>query len=117
MVVVCRPRETGDTRILAPDTLGYAEAYQRILTTARKRVLGEAGTEAIGGATVLVVTTPEVDSLAAARVLTRLLADDQIAFRIAPVNGYRSLNEVLASDVEGRIEVCCFFWCLRSYIP
>ncbi|WFC98739.1 DNA replication initiation factor cdc45 [Malassezia yamatoensis] len=118
MVVVCRPRETGDTRMLAPDTLGYAEAYQRILSIARKRVLGEAGTEAIGGAAVLVVTTPEVDSLAAARVLTRLLADDQIAFRIAPVNGYRSLHEVLSSDVEGRTELhTLIFLNLGSLMP
>ena len=108
MVIVSRPRETGDPRVRTPGSIEYAEAYHQIVHNARRRVLGEEGSGVVGGAAVLILTTPEADSLAAARILTRLLADDQIAFRIAPVNGYRSLREVLTADVEGRIEVSSF---------
>lgn len=105
MVLVCRPRETGDGRARPAGNIEYAHAYRHILRDARRRVLGDSSTEAPGGAAVLVLTAPQVDSLAAARIFTRLLADDEISFRIAPVNGYRSLQQVLAEDVKDHLEV------------
>lgn len=105
MVIVGRPRETGDGRVRGADEMEYADAYRGIMRVARKRVLGQGDTAAPGGATVLVLTTPHVDSLAATRIFTRLLADDEVAFRVAPVNGYRALQQVLADDVEAHLEL------------
>ena len=71
-MIVHWPRETGDdARMGVRESLDYAQAYKHICSMARRRVLGgsndpDSGTPpAIGGATVLIVTTPHVDSLAA----------------------------------------------------
>lgn len=54
---------------------------------------------------MLILATPDVDSLAATRIFTQLLANDEIAFRVSPVNGYRALQQVLAQDVHDHVEV------------
>ncbi|PKI85569.1 DNA replication initiation factor cdc45 [Malassezia vespertilionis] len=106
MVIVNRPRETGDTYSHPLGGIGFVDAYRSICRSARKRVLGtDTDTFAPGGTAVLILATPAVDSLASVRIFTRLLAEDEIAFRVAPVNGYRSLQQVLAEDVEGHKEL------------
>ena len=67
---------------------------------------------------MLILATPHVDSLAALRILTQLLAQDEVPFRIAPVNGYRSLQHVLAQDVHDHLELhTLIFINLGSLLP
>ncbi|WFD29112.1 DNA replication initiation factor cdc45 [Malassezia sp. CBS 17886] len=106
MVVIHRPRETGDEpRPRAEGSLDYAAAYRQLCRAARCPALGAGPSSVRGGAAVLLLATPSVDSLAATRQFTRLLAEDEIAFRVAPVNGYRALQKVLAEDVHGHAEL------------
>lgn len=108
-MIVYRPRETGDdARAPGRNRSDYVQAYKRICQSARQRVLGDDSSDtpaAPGGATVLILATPDVDSLAATRIFTQLLANDEIAFRVSPVNGYRALQQVLAQDVHDHVEV------------
>ena len=111
-MIVHWPRETGDdARLGVRESLDYAQAYKHICSMTRRRVLGggndpDTGTPpAIGGATVLIVTTPHVDSLAATRILTQLLVHDEVPFRLVPVNGYRALRRILAQDVHEHHEL------------
>ena len=109
MVIVQRPHETGEgERARAPGTFAFADAYRRICRVARQRSLGGSSTaspQAPGGAAVLIVATPEVDSLAATRILTQLLANDEIPYRVAPANGYRCLQQILLEDVHDHLEL------------
>lgn len=125
-MIVHWPRETGDNAIVpARDRLDYAGAYKHICSNSRRRVLGENASSdtpavptALGGAAVLILATPHVDSLAALRILTQLLAQDEVPFRIAPVNGYRSLQHVLAQDVHDHLELhTLIFINLGSLLP
>ncbi|CCU98427.1 unnamed protein product [Malassezia sympodialis ATCC 42132] len=101
--------------------LDYAQAYKKICQSARQRVLGDDSLDtpaAPGGATVLILVTPDVDSLAATRIFTQLLANDEIPFRVSPVNGYRALQRVLAQDVYDHIELhTLVFINLGSLLP
>lgn len=122
-MIVYRPRETGDEVLpVARDRKDYAYAYKEICRSARRRVLrDEAASDtpaALGGAAVLLLVTPHVDSLAATRILTQLLAQDEIAFRVAPVNGYRALQQILAQDVHDHVELhTLIFVNLGSLLP
>lgn len=125
-MIVHWPRETGeDAQSAIRDRLDYASAYRHISSVARRRVLSgsdvhdtHAAPTALGGAAVLILATPHVDSLAALRILTQLLANDEIAFRVAPVNGYRALQHILAQDVHGHIELhTLVFLNLGSLLP
>ncbi|WFD25768.1 DNA replication initiation factor cdc45 [Malassezia nana] len=108
-MIVYRPRETGDDApIPGRGRSDYAQAYKRICQSARQQVLGDNSSDtpvAPGGATVLILVTPDVDSLAATRIFTQLLANDEIPFRVSPVNGYHALQQVLAQDVYDHIEL------------
>ena len=105
-MIVYRPRETGeDARARPPGSFEYADVYREICRAARRRVLGSDEDAAPGGAEGLLLVTPHVDSLAATRIFTRLLVDDEISYRIVPVNGYRALQRVLAEDIQGHLEV------------
>ncbi|KAJ1023631.1 hypothetical protein NDA18_004618 [Ustilago nuda] len=67
----------------------YASAYSRIRSAART-----AGT---GVSSVLVLSSPDVDSVCATRILTWLFLQDDIPHRIVPVEGYRSLLNTLST--------------------
>ncbi|SAM85275.1 probable TSD2 protein, required for DNA replication [Ustilago bromivora] len=67
----------------------YASAYSRIRSAART-----AGT---GVSSVLILSSPDVDSVCATRILTWLFLQDDIPHRIVPVEGYRSLLNTLST--------------------
>lgn len=67
----------------------YASAYTRIRSAARA-----AGT---GVSSVLILASPDVDSVCATRILTGLFLQDDIPHRIVPVEGYRSLLDTLST--------------------
>lgn len=109
MVIVQRPRETGDgAHARAIGVHDYADAYSRICRAARLRTLGRGDEESPsvpGGAAVLLAVAPDVDALAATRILTQLLAGDEVPYRVSPVNGYRCLQQVLEEDVHGHLQL------------
>lgn len=109
MVIVQRPRETGDdARAGARGAPDYAAAYRGICRAARQRTLARDDAEAPaapGGAAVILAVAPDVDALAATRILTALLAADEVPYRVTPVNGYRCLQRVLEEDVHEHLEL------------
>lgn len=95
MVVVACPSSSLVDVHIDPDRIpssskhDYASAYARIRSAARN-----AGT---GVSSVLILSSPDVDSVCATRILTSLLLQDDIPHRIVPVEGYRSLLNTLAA--------------------
>lgn len=95
MVVVACPNSSLVEVHIDPDRIpssskhDYASAYARIRSAARA-----AGP---GVSSVLILSSPDVDAVCATRILTSLLLQDDIAHRIVPVEGYRSLLSTLAT--------------------
>lgn len=56
-------------------------------------------------ASVVLLVSPEVDALCAARMLASLFKQDDVPYRIIPVSGYPGLEEVRDELVQ-RDEVC-----------
>ena len=95
MVVVACPNSSLVDVHIDPDRIpssskhDYASAYARIRSAARA-----AGP---GVSSVLVLSSPDVDSVCATRILTSLFLQDDIPHRIVPVEGYRSLLNALST--------------------
>ncbi|TKY88433.1 hypothetical protein EX895_002785 [Sporisorium graminicola] len=95
MVVVACPNSSLVDVHIDPDRIpstskhDYASAYSRIRSAARA-----AGP---GVSSVLILSSPDVDSVCATRILTSLLLQDDIPHRIVPVEGYRSLLNTLSA--------------------
>lgn len=67
------------------------------------------GSAAAGAVLILVAT--DVDAICAARALARLLTEDEIMYRIAPVDGFKRMQRILAEDVAGNEDVGTFAAC------
>lgn len=80
----------------------YSHAYYHILKSARRH--SAIGSSAAAGAVLILVAT-DTDALCAARAFARLLTEDEIMYRIAPVDGYGTLHRVLDEDVAGNEDV------------
>ncbi|EST08104.1 CDC45 family [Kalmanozyma brasiliensis GHG001] len=97
MVVVACPNSSLVDVHIDPDRIpssstskyDYASAYSRIRSAAR--------TAGPGVSSVLILSSPDVDSVCATRILTSLLLQDDIPHRIVPVEGYRSLLSTLST--------------------
>ncbi|CDS01530.1 probable TSD2 protein, required for DNA replication [Sporisorium scitamineum] len=95
MVLVACPNSSLVEVHIDPDRIpssskhDYASAYSRIRSAARA-----AGP---GVSSVLILSSPDVDSVCATRILTSLLLQDDIPHRIVPVEGYRSLLDTLST--------------------
>lgn len=95
MVVVACPNSSLVEVHIDPDRIpssskhDYASAYARIRSAAR--------TAGPGVSSVLILSSPDVDSVCATRILTSLLLQDDIPHRIVPVEGYRSLLSTLST--------------------
>ncbi len=66
---------------------------------------GLALTSASASAAVLLLVNPDADGVCAARLLARLLHEDDIPYRIVPVDGYATLQSVVEEDVVGNEEL------------
>lgn len=98
MVVVHIPNPATTLPSTAKD---YSHAYYHILKSARRQsALGSAASGA-----VLILVATDVDAICAARAFSRLLTADEIMYRIAPVDGFRTLQRILREDVVGNDDV------------
>lgn len=97
MVIVTRPRDANDPFHRAA-AIEYSQAYTSILKAARG---GASSSSGVGASSVLILVAPDVDAVCATRALTALFTEDDIAFRICPVDGYATLNHVVEEDVVG----------------
>lgn len=102
MVLIHRPRDPSDPHY-SHQNLDYSHAYAAIQKAARSRAFGSAGGG--GGGAVLILVSPDVDALCAARIFTALLRDDEVPHRVIPVEGYRCLHRIMEEDVVGNEEV------------
>ncbi|MCO5585490.1 hypothetical protein L7F22_039423 [Adiantum nelumboides] len=97
MVIITRPRDPSDPFYRAAST-EYSQAYTSILKAARGAT---SSSIANGASPVLILVSVDIDALCAARSLTSLFAEDDIAHRICPVDGYATLNKIIEEDVVG----------------
>ena len=98
MVLIHLPSSSSSLPSNAKD---YSHAYHHILRAARRQA---AHGSAASGAVLLLVAT-DADAICAARSLARLLTEDEVMYRIAPVDGYRTFQRVLQEDVAGNADV------------
>lgn len=101
MVIITRPREHDDT-FYKPSSLDYSQAYFHILRAARG---GAHSSSSLTPAPVLLLVANDVDALCAARSLAAMLKEDDIAYRICPVDGYAALDKSIREDVVGNEEL------------
>lgn len=80
---------------------------------------------------MLLLVANDVDAICAARALAKMLSEDEIMFRIAPIDGFRTLQRVIQEDVLGNEDVrtnrlgssihldadFTVIHCIPSYIP
>ena len=99
MVIITRPRDPSDPFFRAAST-EYSQAYTSILKASRGATSSSIGS---GASPVLILVSVDIDALCAARSLTALFAEDDIAHRICPVDGYATLNKIIEEDVVGNI--------------
>jgi len=102
MVVIHRPRPASDP-FYSSRTSDYSQAYLSILRASRSRSIGSTSSSA--SAAVLILVAPDVDALCAARLFAKLLREDDVPYRVVPVDGYRTLNAIITDDVQGNQEV------------
>lgn len=103
MVVIHPPRESHD-QYYDPRATDYSQAYNEILKKARCASFSRSASSSTNAA-VCVLVSPDPDALCAARLLTRLLTEDDIPHRIVPVDGYTALQNIIDEDVVGNEEV------------
>lgn len=101
MVIVTRPRDANDP-FFRPASTEYSQAYTSILKAARG---GASSSTGIGISPVLILVATDIDALCAARSLTALFGEDDIAHRLCPVDGYATLNRIVEEDVVGNLGV------------
>lgn len=120
MVLVYPPQPTWSERRTAPPGPDYGTAYRAMVRAARgAKMVGlrrttttmpisdegdawlDPAAARLGAAAtaVLLLVAADVDALCAARTLARLLTDDDVPFRIVPVEGYANLQQVLEQHV------------------
>ena len=123
MVLIHPPREERDAAYDSRD-LDYSHAYSLIVRKARAAAFGGYGNGGGGSsslffdtgasssssfssasAAVLLLVSPDPDALCAARALARLLHEDDVPYRIVPVDGYTKLQNIIEDDVVGNDEV------------
>lgn len=76
----------------------YAEAYTNILTAHRRSPLTSASS-------VIILVSPDVDAVCAARMLADLFKQDDVIYRIIPVSGIMELERV-RDELMSYSEVC-----------
>lgn len=101
MVLIHLPASSSSSKPLPSTAKDYSHAYYHILKCARRH---SAVSSAAAGAVLILVAT-DVDALCAARALARLLSEDEIMYRIAPVDGFRTLQRIVQEDVVGNEDV------------
>lgn len=122
MVLVYPPPPTSSERRAPPPGPDYSTAYRALVRAARgAKMVGlrrtatplhatdegdawlDPASARLGAAAtaVLLLVAADVDALCAARTLAHLLTDDDIPFRIVPVEGYANLQNVLEQHVVG----------------
>lgn len=76
----------------------YEGAYRSILSARRRSPSASA-------ASVVLLVSPELDALCAARMFSSLFKQDDVPYRIIPVSGYAGLEEI-RDELKQHAEVC-----------
>ncbi|UZJ54734.1 hypothetical protein CBS101457_004054 [Exobasidium rhododendri] len=100
MGIVTRPRDITDPFYRSTST-DYTQAYHSILRAARG-VSSHASSSSSSSlaAPVLFLVSTDIDAICASRALVSLLSDDEIPYKICPVDGYSTLSRIVEDDVE-----------------
>ncbi|PWN48542.1 CDC45-like protein [Violaceomyces palustris] len=70
----------------------YSHAYHQIMQLSRN--------SRSSSTSVLILVATDIDAIAATRILTSLLTEDDVPHRVVPVEGYRGLMRILEDDVS-----------------
>lgn len=108
MVIITRPRDVSDP-FYRPQAQDYSHAYTSILAASRRAAaastsLASSG-DLTGSSTVLILSALDVDALCATKSLVSLFTEDEIAYRVVPVDGYSTLDAVIREDVVDNLDV------------
>lgn len=76
----------------------YDQAYHSIVASAR-RAISVAGPSSSSASTVLILVSADPDGLCACKILTTLLKDDCIGYRVLPVSGWSELARIHQDQV------------------
>lgn len=99
MGIITRPRDVSDPFYRSTST-DYTQAYHSIVRTARSGHFSAASSSVSPSAPVLLLVATDIDAICAARSLVSLLTDDEVPYKICPVDGYSTLRKVVQEDVE-----------------
>lgn len=77
----------------------YDQAYQSIVSSARKAISLVRHGSSSSAATVLILVSADADALSACKILTTLLRDDCIGYRVLPVPGWSELARIHAEQI------------------
>lgn len=83
----------------------YSRAYASILAAARASSHGVGTSTGSSGVSVLILVAPDVDALAACRMLVALLRHDHVGHNVVPVSGWNELARVNTEMIEGNRKV------------
>jgi hypothetical protein len=102
MVIVTRPRDVTDPFYRSNST-DYTQAYHSILRAARSgysHASSSTSSTSSHAAPVLLLVSTDIDAICAARALVSLLTDDEVPYKLCPVDGYSTLSRIVEDDVE-----------------
>jgi hypothetical protein len=121
MGIVTRPRDVNDP-FYRSTSHDYTHAYDTIVRAARSGHRAASTSHSSGAAPVLLLVSTDVDAICAAKTLISLLSDDDVPYKLCPVDGYSTLTRIVQDDVETNEDVsrpvayieCCLNKLLQS---
>jgi hypothetical protein len=104
MTIITRPRDINDPfyRSTSED---YTQAYHSIVKASRVGRSGASSSTLNLAAPVLLLVSTDIDAICATRSLVSLLIDDDVPYKVCPVDGYSTLTRIVQDDVEGNDSV------------
>jgi len=99
MGIVTRPRDVTDPFYRSTST-DYTQAYHSIIRAARSGHSNASSSTSCLAAPVLLLVSTDIDAICASRTLVSLLTDDEVPYKVCPVDGYATLSRIVEEDVE-----------------
>jgi hypothetical protein len=108
MGIITRPRDISDP-FYRSTSHDYTHAYDTIVRAARSGHRASSSSHSSSSAPVLLLVSTDIDAICAAKTLVSLLSDDDVPYKLCPVDGYSTLAKIVEDDVETNHEVSCVF--------
>lgn len=110
MGLITRPRDVEDP-FYRSTSKDYSHAYDTIVRAARSGHRAGSSSFAYSSAPILLLVSTDIDAICAARILISLLNNDDVPYKLCPVDGYSTLTRIVEEEVETNSEVSQFYSC------